>query len=426
MNGYKGKKSKSKGKAIAKSSAGEMNAAAVCALSSHKPIAEALAKLGPIGGRGEVLDQSVGSAPALVAGEQVAHLTEAWQYMGAAVRAVLCNAGDNAKHFAYYAQLRAVLSIFSGSGIRVSLGENFLINESGARVPFKLPERINRTHPLVWSLWDEWVKTTYAQELMGKNMSVISGISLSDLALIPAGSGALLGAWGYDLARGRKDHAARNDSSYKAMSRLASPEMDAASIELVRRIWTLLLENGDGVVFDATLVRYFVERYLASTVEQGVKDAQVVNRKDVLDRVIEQTSAKTGVSKSMLEQVFSADVDTKLFDHASAAETNVENVVSRALFLLRIATLALAEGLRSGANQHCKSWLAYWLQSGGLYNPDVHDAPSEIATDYEGALDEFDDVDATKLPASVWDRSLAQSSALLARPEGFVGWALPL
>jgi hypothetical protein len=426
MSGYSGKKSSGKSKAKAKKNPGEMGAAAVCALASHGPIAEAIAKLGPVTGRGEVLDQSDASPATLLAGEQVSHLTEAWQYMGAAVRAVLCNAGDNATHFAYYAQLRAVLSIFAGSGIRVSLGKSFLVDQHGNKVAFELPKPVNRTHPMVWSLWDEWVKTPYAHDLMGKNMPVIAGISLSDLALIPASSSALLGAWGYDLARGDKDHTARNNASYKAHSRVASPDMDLTSIDLVRRIWTLLLENGGGVVFDATLVRYFVERYLASAVEQGAKDASIVDRASILERVIEQTSAKTGVSKSMLAQVFNADVDTKLFEHASAAETNVENVVSRALFLLRIATLALAEGLRTGANQHCKNWLAFWLQSGGLYDPDIHDAPSEISTDYEGALEELDDLDPARLPASVWSRGLAESSALLARPEGFVGWALPL
>lgn len=426
MSGFHGKKGKAKSKAKGKSKAGEMSAAEVWTLAAHKPVAEALAKLGPVTGRGAVLDQSVNLDATLVAGEQVSHLTEAWQYMGAAVRAVLCNAGDNATHFAYYAQLRAVLSIFAGSGIRVSLGKSFLIDEHGNGVPFSLIGAGNRTHPLVWSLWDEWVKTEYAHDLMGKNMPVISGISLSDLALIPSSSGALLGAWGYDLARGEKDHKARNTASYNAKSRFPSPSIGAETVDLVRRIWTLLMDNGGGVVFDATLVRYFVERYLTSAVEQGVREARVVDRKSILERVIDQTSANTGVSKSTLEEVFRAEVDTQLFEHASAPETKVVNVVSRALFLLRIATLALADGLGAGANQHCKSWLVYWLESGGLYNPDVHGTPSEISIDYEEALEEFDEIDSTNLPASAWARGLAQTSALLSRPEGFVGWALPL
>lgn len=422
----KSAKSKPKPKKKGSAAAGEMSAAAVCASAAHQPIAEALAKLGPVTAQGATLDQSVADDATLLAGEQVSHLTEAWQYMGAAVRAVLCNAGDNATHFAYYAQLRAVLSIFAASGIRVNLNKSFLITAHGSRVPFTLIGTKNRTHPMVWSLWNEWVKTAYARDLMGKNMSVISGISLSDLALIPASSGALLGAWGYDLARGEKDHTARNTASYNARSRFPSPTMGVDSVDLVRRIWTLLLDNGGGVVFDATLVRFFVERYLSSAVEQGVKDSRSVDRDSILERVIDQTSANTGVPRSTLEQVFSAEVDTELFEHASAPETNFENVISRALFLLRIATLALSSGLGGGAAQHCKRWLAYWLESGGLYNPGVHEGPSDIAIDYEEALEEFDGVDARNLPASMWAGRLAQTSALLSRPEGFVGWALPL
>jgi len=424
MSPYKSspKKKAKKGRAEAPS----ISAADVCASASQNVVAAALAKLGPIHGLGGVLDQSAGCDSTLLAGEQVSHVMEAWQYMGAAVRAVLCNAGDNAIHFAYYAQLRSALSIFAGSGIRVSLGKSFYLDEGGKRTNFQLPGKIgSRTHPLAWALWDEWVKTPFAQELMGKNMTIISGISLSQLAMIPASSGPLLGAWGYDLAQGARDHTARNAASYKAASRIASPVMDHSSVLLIRRMWTLLLDSGQGVQFDATLVRYFVERYLEGAAQPD-EDGNVIDRAALLDRIIDMTSTSTGVPKSSLEEVFAVQADVKLFELAAAQTAGVGNIISRALFLVRVATLALGVGLKTGANEQCKAWLSSWLQSAGLFRPGEHESPADIAADYESALDDFDGVDMANLPASVWNRGVAQSSALLARPEGFVGWGLAL
>lgn len=407
--------------------ANQVSAADVCAKASHEAVASAVEKLGPVTGMGGTLDQSTGTDATLLAGEQVAHLMEAWQYMGAAVRSVLCNAGENSLHFAYYAQLRSVISIFAGSGIRLSLGKCFYLDGSGNKFDFELPKPVQtRTHPLAWAIWDEWVKTGYAQDLMGKNISIISGISLSSLALIPSSSGALLGTWGYDLARGKDDHHARNNASYRAKSRQASPQMDAGSVDLVRDMWTLLLESGGGVLFDATLVRYFVERHISASVRQAAEEGQTLDPQQLLSRVIEQTSANTGVAVSTLDDFFKVSVNTRLFEYASAQETKVENVVSRALFLLRVATLALATNLGGGSGRECKNWICRWLEAAGLYDPSLHDGPSEIAADYEGALEDFDLVDVSKLPQSVWAQNMAQSAALLARPEGFVGWALPL
>ncbi|MCU1045616.1 hypothetical protein JAK48_03480 [Stenotrophomonas maltophilia] len=354
-------------------------------------------------------------------------MTEAWQYLGAAIRAIMCNAGENAVHFAYYAQLRSVISIFAGSGVRVSLGKCYYVDDAGVRHNFTLPAPVqSRTHPLAWALWSEWVKTPYASDLMGKNMPIISGISLADLVLVPSSSGALLGAWGYDLAKGVEDHTARNKASYRAKSSQVPEVMSAASVQLIRKMWTLMQQSGDGVLFDTTLVRYFVERYIANAVQQARVEGQILDRDMLLQKVIEQTCAKTGASKSMLEEVFRGEVDTGLFDLASASDTKVENVVSRALFLVRIATLALADSLKVGPNADCRQWLSYWLESGGLYDRLVHSEPADIAMDYEEALQEFDSVDVSNLPAAIWSKDLAGSSALLARPEGFVAWALPL
>lgn len=368
---------------------------------------------------------AAGDAAACLAGDQVSHLMESWQYLGAAIRSVLCNAGDNAIHFAYYAQLRAVVSIFAGSGIRLRMGDNFYLDGAGTRHNFRLPEG-DRTHEAAWAIWQEWVRTPFAQDLLSNNVSIISGVTLSDLMLVPTSPGSLLTDWGYDLARGREDHHARIEASYHGKAREPSPVMDEGTVELVRGIWNLLLESGGGVVFDATLVRYFVEKYLAQQEEDEVARGRgAPDRAATLSRIIAMTSGRIGVPTSTLDKVFEADVDLSLFDIASSPDKAAANVISRALFLVRVATLALSENLTDYGDE-CRKWLVQWLASAGVYDQTLHEEPKDVAADYEDALDELEEVDPARLPFALWKGSAAQATALLARPEGFLTWALPL
>lgn len=402
----------------------KVGADVVCGNAANAAVVDAFARLGPITGPGQILD-AAGDDAACLAGDQVSHLMEAWQYLGAALRSVLCNAGDNAIHFAYYAQLRAAVSIFAGSGVRLRMGDNYYLDRAGARFSFQLSSG-DRTHEATWAVWKEWVRTPFAQQLLSSNVSIISGVTLSDLMLVPTSPGALLTDWGYDLARGRDDHHARIEASYHAKARQPSPVMDEASVELVSGIWSLLMESGGGVVFDATLVRYFVEKYLAQQEEDEVARGGVApDRAATLGRIIAMTSGRIGVPTSTLDKAFEAEVDLSLFDIASSPDKGAANVVCRALFLVRVATLALSENLKANGDE-CKKWLVQWLASAGLYDQAIHEEPKDLAVDYGEALDELNDIDMAHLPFAIWRGRAAEASALLSRPEGFIGWALPL
>ena len=358
----------------------KLDASAVCSSASSAPVAEAFDRLGPITGPGGVLD-AVQDTASCLAGDQVSHLMEAWQYLGAAIRSVLCNAGDNAVHFAYYAQLRAALSIFAGSGIRLRLGDNYYLDSVGGRHSFKLKSG-DRTHEAVWAVWKEWVKTPYAQQLLSSNVSIISGVALSDLMLVPTSPGVLLTNWGYDLARGHEDHDARIKASYHGKARQPSPIMSEASVELVRRVWSLLMESGGGVVFDASLVRYFVEKYLTELEEDSkASGGAAVDRGLELSRIVSSTSSRKGVPASTLDAAFQAEVDLSLFDVALSSDTAAENVVCRALFLVRVGTMALAGNLENHGEE-CKKWLVHWLASAGIYDSASHAVPKDLAVNY--------------------------------------------
>mgnify|MGYP006904092584 CR=1 FL=1 len=99
----------------------ELDVTHACQVASGDPVRDAFSRLGPVVDFSSVLaaDDPRDLAKCLAA-EQIAHLVEGWRYCAAAFHASLVNATDNAQHFAYYAELRAAMPLFSGSGIRVN------------------------------------------------------------------------------------------------------------------------------------------------------------------------------------------------------------------------------------------------------------------------------------------------------------------
>ena len=76
---------------------------------------------------------------------------------------MLANAPAQAVHFAYYAELRAAISLLSSHGMRISNGDNSYVEHGGAsKAP---PWRATRTHTVVWKLWEAWAMTPAAEAI---------------------------------------------------------------------------------------------------------------------------------------------------------------------------------------------------------------------------------------------------------------------
>lgn len=412
----------------------QLDAQGACQVASGEPVRDAFSRLGPIVDFSSVLaaDDPNDLAKCLAA-EQIAHLVEGWRYCAAAFHATLVNATDNAQHFAYYAELRAALSLFAGSGIRIKWHDGYCLDEQGTRHPL---EKKN-THELVWNLWPLWAKRNDAIALLKQQITLGPGVAIGDfeVSLIGLGLNQSLEGWGYDLLPVEQDRYARNAASYEAfwaarpLTRMAQGE-----INLLSDLWTLLLpEDGARWRFDIELICYLVRRAL-STLKQSRSDhdpedgevagnpAPMLTHEDAdLQQIVSAVSARTGADADHLMRVLTNGSIVNPFTRAEEKSSEVANMLCRAVFLLRLATLSVNERLpRPGSA--AKSWITNWLEYAGLKDTELEVDFADLAEDWRLALEDFSLQG--PLPLTLWNEQNAHRSTLLSRPDACLAWGV--
>lgn len=389
-------------------------AAQVLGRAAPSLVAQAFARLGPVTSLTSLLDANNGADPAVtLAAEQINHLQDAFRYFSSSLNAFLTNSGGNALHFAYYSQLRSALSLFSGYGVRLKQGDNRVLGANGALSSFKLAS--TGTHPMTWDLWAEWSKTAQASDILLDGVKLMHGLTLRDFTALPDLASMVFGAWGWDLfAISTGDRDARNRASYNVFPNEPLKKMLIRDTEVVFDIWELLLGSGTSVGFDAALIEFFITRL---TVQLGGNDHEDFKR-----RLRESASQQTGVPAARIEEILRAVRVTKVFDRAADSKSEVENVLSRAFLLLRIATLAVQLNATAAVSSVVTEWVTNWLFVLGLYDPATSDL-ADIQDDYAAALGVSVAV-AGDAPSALWTPDQVLSTVRLTRAEAFAAWAL--
>ncbi|MDO9035051.1 MAG: hypothetical protein Q7U51_07610 [Methanoregula sp.] len=147
------------------------------------------------------------------------HCIDGWSYLG---RAIECHCrGDiaNSKHLAYYAELRATMSILASQGIGIFNKRHVVVDSNSECIGLYTE---TGTHIAAWLLLEEWASSNSAKNLI---TSVIQprNIPLSNWLSSFSGTSSyqmtinkLLKRWGLDLQIfGTCDKDARNESSYR-------------------------------------------------------------------------------------------------------------------------------------------------------------------------------------------------------------------
>lgn len=402
------------------------DARSICANASCVPVIDAFKKLGPIASLGDALDQKgAQDASVTLAGAQVSHLLEALRYFGAALNAHLTNSPSGAVHFAYYAQLRAAMSVFAASGIFCKMDSCFYVTDSGVRTPFAGPP----THTLVWSLWKKWIKTDGASDLLSERVQLLAGVNLSSIVSFPGAAGAL-DKWGYDLAQGIDDRTARNTASYESKSEFPLSVMGVDNIELVKSIWRLLETDGVSIRFDSAFISYLLMSHFRGMQQDANDPGSVAAVDQLIATLVAGVAAATGVSaESIQERLGRVTENDEMFALAAERAQEPDNVIARALFLVRIALLAMDRALSSDAAAHqaCRTWIRNWLETlGVLPDPDEEFSIEDLSDDYANALEQMESFPPASIPRDLWGETLASVTARLTRVEGVCAWALPL
>lgn len=390
-----------------------------CGNADGTSVITGLNHLGPINRFQDlIVAAGTGSPQTVVAAEQILHLIEGWRYASAAVTAYLTHAKGTATHLAYYAELRAAMSLFAGSGMRVRQKGYFYLDSNGLRVDVQT----KGTHSAVWQIWTSWVKRQDAKSILLDRIKLYPNISLNDVVgtLQFVNPTATLQGWGLDLIQVSDDHEARNRASYEAYW-MDTPltQMESVDVEVVRNLWALFLTDGPSLAFDQEFIRQCVDDALPGMVSAG----QPPTRQQQLELISQQLAANTGVSKDViLRRLTGVTPAVNPFALAASSACEAENVLCRSFFLLRLALLSLKGSLAITTNIAAKEWIKNWLSHAGIWSPLNGIDLVDLEEDYRISVADISS--APPLPSALWNGDNLIHSARLARPEACIAWGL--
>jgi hypothetical protein len=282
-----------------------------------------------------------------IAASALLHSADGWSFLARALSSHLAGDASQSLHLAYYAELRAAMSLLASEGVGIFNDTHFVVTATGACQV--IPRPTKRTHVITWEVLEYWASTSAAFELFGKVLWP-AGRSLADwISAFPGGSGAgLIGAdflrtWGIDICNFSRDRDSRNEVSYRP-SQIGSPLHQTTwnSAKFVLGFW----EAFEPSYIRETQVDRFLLRSLLEKTHKSITGAK--NQRDFMRRVgitldslgiidasrNEWTGFFSRVSLPQDPQVMSiAATGAK----GKGAERHLQ-VISRAALLLRVAS----------------------------------------------------------------------------------------
>lgn len=337
------------------------------------------------------------------------HANDGWSYLGRAVACVLAGDAHRALHLAYYAELRAAMSLLASSGIGIFNNRHFVV--PAVNSTSKLNSGLG-THMTAWLALEHWAQQPSSGALF-TNLIRPEGRKLDDW-FQPQGGAATLAPqargwfmqWGMDLGLATKDREARNQTSYRPDGIPATWEASAKDgLEFVRDTWSALepSSNSSFEQIDRHILRLALERYfqgLHGRAAIAADSAFIALVKTTVDAQSLADPTSQRLKKFLLRQV--APSDPLIFSYSTMAPgipaTDALAVLSRAVLLLRIATGSASDLLQQAG--FAADVLSFWWQklgeARGLWTPgSPPTALTDLWADVEESLNELVAVEAS-------------------------------
>lgn len=319
------------------------------------------------------------------------HCMDGWSFLSRAIHCSLRGDSTTAGHLAYYAELRAAMSLLASAGIGVFNNMHVVINKDGETLLFKGLG----THNFAWLALEEWSLSQSAYNLVGE-LITFKSFTLSQWLtefggksnLSPLAS-SLLKQFGLDLKSFSFDRQTRNSYSYRP-SHLKRVQYLSMSdrLSFIINLWNVfnpLLVTRFGNLDCYLLRKSLLATYQGifakkgdgggiiradnrSSLDAGVQESQSFKKK------INSTMERLPLSSAAIEvctNFFDTDLypEPELLKHAET-HSSIEDakhhlgMISRAALLLRFATGSCAQLI----NDHSFSQdaLTLWLYELGL------------------------------------------------------------
>lgn len=340
-----------------------------------------------------------------IAASSILHANDGWSYLGCALSALLQGDAHRALHLAYYAELRAALSLLASDGVGVFNFNHFVLKGGGRTAKL---EHGRGTHAAAWDILEFWSGELSSGTLFAK--LVRPEARTLDEWFRPHGGGATIAPqaqswfqmWGMDLSLAHEDQNARNESSYAPDGVGSSWGTSAAEgLEFVSSLWASLKPSPASSF--AELDRYILRRSLEGLFKGRNGRAASANDLDYrrLVAATVQSQGFTGTPAKLWEDFLTRRAqphDPAIFSESAKAigqtSDDAFSIISRAVLLLRVATGSARDLLQQSGLTAVD--LEFWVQdigtSRGLWDP-TDPAPDlrDLWADVDAALGDIRD-----------------------------------
>lgn len=373
------------------------------------------------------------------------HCANGWTFFSRALSAMAVGDAHSAWHFAYYAELRAALSLLANSGVGVFDKWNCVLTTSGLEPleirlsPSTYDPKPGGTHRAAWEALDALVTGNVAfQQKLTAAISV-AGVNIDDFVR-PAFPGvgpqwslkAWIDKWTFDLRQCTKDKLLRNRGSYEPHENwsLSSTAIEAAAF--LSEMWSLL-EPSPASTFQE-FDRYLFRSSLEAAAElhpsfNGHNLAAIVTA--AVGRLDQATVLRLGQGFLLRNHPFESDPSVISWArHRQPLPMSPFPAISRSMMLLRLAT-GVTKSTLSAAGTPLPNALDFWIDSIGL-NRGLWGAggrPADLFdlwTDIEIGLTDLDAERMAGGPATFhsWLNNLPGNQTLLTSAERAALWSV--
>lgn len=288
-----------------------------------------------------------------IAASAITHLNDAWTFMGRAIHAILNNDTITARHLAYYAELRAAMSILATEGIGLFNNRHYCIDSSGnAKLISKnLDENGNPkhlgTHQMVWVTLEYWSSLDKATNLITKILKpndIGLDIWMQNYGVTSLNSltSKLFKNLGIDLKLLADDRDIRNRVSYRPSAiHINQSASYKENYNFIIKLWKLLEPSfaGGFPQIDRLLLKQTINLLADSNIQQkSPLNLFKLLKSTIGDKTLRREYYKFFRNKDTNELITYA---TKTYNNIELALDDDKNhlqVISRAVLLLRVAT----------------------------------------------------------------------------------------
>lgn len=343
-----------------------------------------------------------------IAASVALHSNDGWSYLGRSVACLLAGDTHRALHLAYYAELRAAMSLLASAGIGIFNNQHFIVQTANSITKLRFGQG---THMIAWLALEEWSQQPASGALFAQLIRP-EGRTLDEWFHAQGGASTLAPQaktwfmqWGMDLGLATKDRDARNESSYRPDGVPTTWELKARDgLEFVRDMWSTLEPSAASSFdqIDRHILRLAMERYYG-----GISGKVASSTDPAYLALVEATVSAQSLASATEDRLIkfllrkSAADDPLIFRYSAvrpgAPQTDVFAVMSRAVLLLRVAT-GSAHHLLHQAGFNATALAFWWQKLGetrGLWKPGSPPSTlSDLWADIDDGLREVEEIEA--------------------------------